>query len=391
MKSLPVLLLLLVLFSCKSDKRPETENVLEAMFTVDCSKSLPLELRLSDLCEDVELVSLDDSGDFLVGEIGRVKYICNHFFVLDESESLFVFDRDGRGRTILNRKGKGPGEYLDVLDFDLTSDSLICLSVYPSKLMYYTLDGSYVKEFPMESRGFELNLLSARQAVVYRNNVNSSTESASSLLEVVDFSRNVSKSYLPGYTCLPHKMLPSFQQDRVFTETGTDEILFCNPLSNEIVGVDSTRVYVKYRLDFGNRNPDKYLAEVLPDASMDAIDFVEKNFSLYGFNSCWENSTYMYVQYYDSGKFQSLLYDKKQNLSYKGGILMDDLTGCNPRFLKATYEFLVAYWTAGDIISLADYLQMTGKDKEINSKLAEMISIVKKTENPVMGIYKFKR
>ena len=70
---------------------------------------------------------------------------------------------------------------------------------------------------------------------------------------------------------------------------------------------------------------------------------------------------------------------------------MDDLTGCNPRFLKATDEFLVAYWTAGDIISLADYLRMTGKDKDINPQLAEMISIVEKTENPVMGIYKFKR
>ena len=58
MKKLSVLLLL-VLFSCKSDKQIEKENVLEAMFTIDCSKSLPLELRLSDLCEDVELVPLE--------------------------------------------------------------------------------------------------------------------------------------------------------------------------------------------------------------------------------------------------------------------------------------------------------------------------------------------
>lgn len=390
MKKLSVLLLL-VLFSCKSDKQPEKENVLEAMFTIDCSKSLPLELRLSDLCEDVELVPLEATDDFLVGEIEHLKYAYNHFFVLDDSESLYVFDRNGRGRTILNHKGQGPREYLDARSLDLTTDSLICLLTYPPKLMYYTLEGSFVRELRLGFQGFELSLLSDGQAAVYRNNVDCSEKSPSSLIEVVNLFHNVSKSYLPGYSCMPHRMLPSFQQNRVFTETENGETLFGDPLSNEIIGLDSTGVYVKYRLDFGRRNPDKYMSARLSDPSSSVVDFVQKQFPVYGFNSCWENSHYMYVQYFDSGKLQSLLYDKKRNLSYKGGILMDDLTGCNPRFLKATDEFLVAYWTAGDIISLADYLQMTGKDKDINPQLAEMISIVEKTGNPVMGIYKFKR
>lgn len=390
MKNLFVLLLSFVLFSCTSGKKTETESDLEAMITVDCSKSLSSDMRLSGLCDAVELVSLDASGDFLVGEIRQVEYAFNHFFVLDESESLYVFDRKGHGRTILNRKGQGPEEYIEARGFDLTSDSLICLLTYPSKLMYYTLDGSFVKETPLNFKGFELSLLSDEQAVVYRNNVDCGEESPSFLIEAVNLSYNVSEGYLPGYTCLPHRMLPSFQQKRVFTETEKGEILFCDPLSNEIVGLDSGRVYVKYRLDFGNKNPDRHLSEILSDASMSSIDFVRKNFPVYGFNGCWENSNYMYVQYYEYDKPKSLLYDKIRNLSYAGGVMNDDLTDCNPRFLKATDDCLVAYWTAGDILSLYDYLQAMGKDKDVSPELSEMFSIVRETENPVIGLYKFK-
>ena len=390
MKVMTVLLLVFVLFSCKSDKQSETRSNLEVMFRIDCSASLPLDMRLSDLCEDVELVPLDITDDFLVGEIDYVKYADDHFFVLDDSESLYVFDRNGRGRTALNKKGQGPGEYLDARSFDLTTDSLICLLTYPSKLMYYTLDGSFVREIPLDFRGFELNLQSDERAIVYRDNVDCSAESPSSLIEVVSLSHNVSEGYLPGYTCLPHRMLPSFQQSRVFAESENGETLFCSPLSNKIIGLDSGSVYVKYLLDFGSKNPDRHLSEKLTDASKSVIDFVQKNFPIYGFNSCWENSRYMYVQYYESDKLKSLLYDKTHNLSYKGGVLMDDLTGCNPRFVMATDEYLLAYWTAGNILSLYDYLQATGKEDTVSPKLAEMISIVKKTENPVIGLYKFK-
>lgn len=390
-KRFMLLSLALVLFSCQSEKRQETESGLDVMFEIDCTESLPLDMRLSDLCEDVELVPLDDSGDFLVGMIDRVKYASGHFFVLDDTESLYVFDRNGQGRTVLSHKGQGPGEYLDARGFDLTTDSLICLLAYPPKLMYYTLDGSFVKDFPLDFKGFDLKLLSDDLAVVYRDNVDYDEENPSSLIEVVNLSRKLSEGHLPGYGCMPHRMLPSFQQSRVFTDIGKGEVLFTNSLSNDIVGVDSSRVYVKYRLDFGSLNPDKDLSERLSDPSKSAVDFVQEHFPVYGFNSCWENSRYMYIQYFESGNMQSLLFDKLKKQSYKGGLLVDDLTGCNPRFLNATDEYLVVCWTADNIISLGNYLQMTGKEDKITPKLAEMISIVKDTENPIMGLYRFKK
>lgn len=383
-------LMILVLSSCVSGKEQMMKEDFEVMHTIDYAQSFPSEMKLSSLCNSVELIPLDTIGNFYVGNIKCLKYACQHIFVLDDTETLYVFDRQGKGRTAIRRKGKGRNEYIDVRGFDLTSDSLVCLLTYPAKLMYFTLDGDFVKEYALDTKGFELALLPDDKAVVYTDNVNSTPKEASTLVDICNLSEGNSEGHILGYICFPHRMLPTYQQNRVFVETVTDECLFSEPLSNRIFGIVSDSVYVKYNIDFGRRNPDKCLPESMnPNSSVSVLDFVQENIPVYGFNSCWENSSYLYVQFYEQGRPRSLLYDRRSDKTYVGNVLQDDLTGCNPRFLKATDECLVGYWTAEDILSLGDYLE--NMNKGMTPDFRRMLDVIKVKENPVLGLFHFIR
>jgi hypothetical protein len=146
-------------------------------------------------------------------------------------------------------------------------------------------------------------------------------------------------------------------------------------------------VHVKYELDFGSGNPPVDLPEVLPSSSS-ASDFVSGHFSVYGFNGCWENTRYFYLQFEERGHPRGLLYDKVSDSLYTGGYLNDDLTGCTPCFYSASDEWLAGYWTVDAIVSLGDYLEMRGM--EVPPFFASLLNKADSVGNPVMCLYYFR-
>lgn len=384
----PFACLLAVVCMCCSPKGDgRSVHVYDAEHRLDYFKALESEMQLSMLCDSVESIPLDTAGGFLLEHVTYARFRHGHFFVLDGSEKLYVFDRSGHGRTCLSRKGQGPNEYFGIRGFDVTGDSLICLLTFPEKLMYFSMDGAFVKETKLPERGFELSLISDRTALIYKDNVGSTPDEACLMLDVMDVPTGNVSSYLPGYRFLAHRNLPSYQQRRTFECSGTGECLFVHPLSNLVYAVDGSGVHVKYELDFGNDNPPVDLPEVLPSSSS-ASDFVSGHFPVYGFNGCWENTRYFYLQFEERGHPRGLLYDKVSDSLYTGGYLNDDLTGCTPCFYSASDEWLAGYWTVDAIVSLGDYLEMRGM--EVPPFFASLLNKADSVGNPVMCLYYFR-
>lgn len=379
------------LFSCSSSKEKTSGNDYEADRILRYSEALPSKMQLSMLCDSVESIPLDTAGGFLLGRIEYARFVHNHFFILDENKKLYVFDRNGHGSFFLDRKGQGPQEYIDILGFDVTRDSLLCLLTYPPKLMYYDRKGSFLKEIKLANRGFEFSLLSDDFAVLYKDNVNSTPEQASSMLDVLYLSEGKISSHVDGYRFLAHRSIPSYQQRRTFTDLGDDECLFVHPLSNKVYTVDKTGVRVKYMLDFGDDNPPADLSEK-PSSDLLLSDLIADRFSVYGFNGCWENSRYFYIQFMkgrEIPKSHGLLYDKVADKFYSGNSLNDDFTDCNPSFFTATEEALIGYWKVDHIIFLNDFFDMRGIEKKPYFK--SLYQQAESMENPIMCLYYFKK
>ena len=384
-KGLYILLCSLLVVSCSfPEKKGEGQEAVGKVLSY--AEALPLRQKYSDLFSRVEIVPLDTVADFLVADIRQFRYALNRFFVLSGDE-LLVFDRRGKGMARIDRRGQGREEYLSIRGFDVSEeDSTVCLLTFPPKLMYFSLDGTFVRECVMESRGFEMALLPDRSVAVYADNVKRGDTEKPALLDTYRAEDLRRKSFVQGYSHWEGKLIPSYQQKRVFTHLPDDKgILFSHPLSNRIYSLTSAdTVETKYTLDFGKDNPPLDTPDrVRPE--MAVTDVVKKYWPVYGFNSCWENSRYLYVQAFVGGECTDLLYDKRSSQFYAGW-LENDLLQCQMNPVEATDTCLVGYVPTDNLVHLSEYLRLN-PDQKLSEQTKRLMEWADQVGNPVVCLY----
>ena len=133
-----------LLGACSSAGKRGGEEAQPSGTVLAYDQAQPLELKYSDLFSRVEIVPLDTTDNFLLSEVEQLCYAFDRFFVLCDNE-VFVFDRQGKGKVRINRRGQGREEYLSVCGLEVSeADSLICLLTYPPKLMYFPSSEKYI-------------------------------------------------------------------------------------------------------------------------------------------------------------------------------------------------------------------------------------------------------
>jgi hypothetical protein len=131
------LLVLTVLASCKQVdqgstaefRSPEIPGELSSDSLVDYSTldTLIFEpdnrvYESSHILDLVKLIRLETNAECLIGSVGKVQFVDGLYYLLDDytgRNALHVFDTHGNHIQTLKKIGRGPGEYKDILDFDV--------------------------------------------------------------------------------------------------------------------------------------------------------------------------------------------------------------------------------------------------------------------------------
>lgn len=123
----------------------------EAIINVDVTAGYPeKELVLQDFM-DVEYIPLETKEEFITQ--GAVMAFGNKYIIVknwSNDGDLFVFDRKtGKGLRKINRKGKGPEEYLHITDVVLNEDNneLFINCITTKKILVYDLLGNFKRSF----------------------------------------------------------------------------------------------------------------------------------------------------------------------------------------------------------------------------------------------------
>lgn len=70
--------------------------------------------------KSIEYISLETNQNNLIKNINKIIFNNEKFFILDlDLNSIFIFNRDGSFYDKISKIGKGPGEYIDITDFDI--------------------------------------------------------------------------------------------------------------------------------------------------------------------------------------------------------------------------------------------------------------------------------
>lgn len=128
MKLQQILLFLFILSisSCKNNNNADKESILNTI-KINSNK-LQEEGYLSSLVKDFQIVPLETNDSSLILDIRKVMCYKDYIYILDKSTfRLLLFENNGKFIKQIGKRGQGPGEYLELLDFtiDTIGDRLL--------------------------------------------------------------------------------------------------------------------------------------------------------------------------------------------------------------------------------------------------------------------------
>jgi hypothetical protein len=140
-----------VIAGCR-DNRQSTGDYI----SVDVTKSYPSkELILQDFME-VEYIAMETSDEFVTQ--GVVRAIGNGIIAVTNTAgiddgNIYLFDRNGKGLSIIYRRGQGPGEYTMMSDIFLDEENDEISVIDPrSGILVYDLNGNFKRSFSIRER-----------------------------------------------------------------------------------------------------------------------------------------------------------------------------------------------------------------------------------------------
>jgi len=141
-------LLLLFLSACNP-----TQKQTEAEIVIDLHKAIHLPLDSLKI-KSLHYIPLETNDNVLISHISKILVSDDRIYIADyhQSKTLFVFDLQGKFIFKINRIGRGPGEYINFFDFNISESGDIYLwDTAQSKLIIFEQDGSFQTEIRLSS------------------------------------------------------------------------------------------------------------------------------------------------------------------------------------------------------------------------------------------------
>ena len=102
-------------------------------------------ITLSDMIDSLYYIPLDTPEELPVDMVLSVRIMDKSIFVLDKSQNLFRFDTKGKFLNLIGKKGDGPEDYLNVVDFDVNESkrSVHLYDLSKRKILHYNIEGDF--------------------------------------------------------------------------------------------------------------------------------------------------------------------------------------------------------------------------------------------------------
>src|SRR5690606_27660670 len=359
---------------------------------VDYSKLISIKVSadgqddLAGLVEDYKYISLETTPESIISKIDKVLYQSGKFYILDaQVQALFIFDKEGKFISKIERSGHGPGEYIYLMDFDIDSlGNIYLLDLNRKAILKYDQNGKFEKKHQLSHYLANIAIMDPSTILTYQN-VALSSEVSHKL--TVFKNGELVNSFLP----IPKHNRITLLKPFSLTHSG-NKVLFNADLSDTIFSVSSHVLEARYFLDFG-----KYA--ISPKQRSNHEYFTQPNRKVvegHRINNCFETADYFTCTYNLQGKTWSLYYALKDKTTY-----VSYCTDCDETKQKVINDFR-AIGVCGDYF--IGYLQthMIEKYKAgIKGKPARMAALIGKDnmdfiesldlyDNPVLVLYKMK-
>lgn len=246
----------------------------------------------------IQIIPLNEDSTNILGQVSQIRCNSKYYVLSNEIGRISVFDLEGNSVTTFNRHGNAHNEYLSILDFDVTEDSIYILCVPNSKIIVSDMKGKFHRVIDTDKNFTRL--------ACYDGNLYGYTPGDRALYVCNDdnWVQIVSDGELPSCPRLPVSLFYK-----------TDGKLFYFPEGGDkMYEVDNDKAAVLFTIDYPDK--DKIEARMKEDRMYDFEDKIKLSPPhVYSFVSTNES----YIMIYSSFVFYACIIDKENCTLQKNG------------------------------------------------------------------------
>ena len=354
--------------------------------------------RLSEFFEPhIDYIWLEDDSEEaqLTAGLQKVLFHQDRIYTLDifGCKCIHIFDKSGKYLSKIDAYGEGPGEYLDFDAAAVVDGELVLLGVYPRKIMWFSLEGEFLRELSFRDR-IGPGVFSEFDDRYYLYNY---TQEPGDY-----FVKSFDKSLQDTVTYFPYDPAKLYGEDsgRSYLQKSSEYLYYGMTYSDTVYQVDNGNFIPKLVLDFGKYAQDLDEMKRLDDPR-ERLDFINNRAKLYfiGQYLISENQLYTLLVYEKKGI--NLFFDREQQQTHviKDRIIDDIDGGYDPYFIIYSFEpGKVGLKVPGRdlyeiLIEKKESMELAEYENWINTKgenFAETALAARESENPVLIVYRLK-
>lgn len=198
-----------------------------------------------------------ESIEYMLTEADKIVYKNNTFYIKDWiNRKVVAFDKKGNPVLSLNKRGRGPGEYLNITDFDIDENKdLWIVDGQTDLLLHYSGECRFIESRELPFEVSYIKCINGGMLFLGLSPWNTSDYMGERIL-LSDTALNIRKSMLNYDKFVdPNYSFPSFG----FTEQN-GSVLYHQPINDNVYKInDEGEVKKIYNFDFGSRTvPDDF-------------------------------------------------------------------------------------------------------------------------------------
>lgn len=227
---------------------------------------------------------------------------------ITRAKSLFIYDREGRLKKVINKLGNGPGEFVKPQDFDIQqgTGNIIILDGDQRKFITYSKDGDFISEISKKNVSIN-SFLTLNDDKIIIDKGNTTSNDNGDYINFINFKGEEIASFLPvpkylkNITISPQNPLQRLE----------DTVLYMPSVHNCLYQIYDNQVQLKYTFDFGDLWPGKqYLHDHQDKHPLQIAQGLVQNYI--AFLNYIENETLLFLNFYYKDK-QYYYYFNKQS------------------------------------------------------------------------------
>lgn len=386
MKNVLILSCILILFnSCRNDKSKSIERIEVKPFSEE-------KINLSDFVKSVTYLPLETSDSILVGEVDNVVFANGNYYLIDKfsKNSILAFDDKGKFLFEIFEIGKGPGEYVDIMDAVIleSANEIQIADMEQRKIIFYNLKGEFLKEIRIPASVYFVSFFPQKDfyaTIAWFTRM----EEAPDLTQRItaDYAFKHFKLYnVINYDKEFTKSIAAFKPYNIYIESisladyfdNYDNQLFVTyAYSDTIFKIEKSNLIPAYHIDFGiNRMPEK------KDEHSNGKLYNDKNAKYAGIPDHLSiTSKYVAFTYATAfNPFNSVIYFKSNKKTINFNQVNNDING-------GPLGFIIGEQSEKEIISLIqadNFIEYCNNLKMVNNDLQAILNVVNENSNPIL-------